>query len=573
MLRSRRLLGVAPASILAFAAHAVAQAPYNLVIVHVNTPGHATNVVPGTGGLAFNAGGASTSAFERPVYSSNGLHWGINALAETGTVTTNDDVLLVDGALVMREGSPTPWPSAGQNVGTINVAFGLNNAGDLLVGNNSSATTNDDYLALFQGGVWTVLAQEAGLVNAVLPGIVGGPAGTWDDVIDSPALSDTGIPVWRATGIDGLTTGTANDAVVVLGGGLALQKGVDVPANQAGAATNAWENFGVDDIHVSANGAVTMVQGDLLGATTSDGVVVVNGVVVVQEGVVLAGSTFVEPVDLSGILEAWVDRAGSWYVRGNNDLTETDWVYRNGVVVADSGGTSEVVSGSGEFWDDAEFADCFFAFDGNSLGHYLIGGVSNGPTDTNAVLVFADGAGYRTVVAREGDPIDLNGNGLFDDNRFFNTFGNDDALLLDDGTIVFTATLEDGTGAAVDQGVFRLTPKSASCTLRNGTGVNPIACTCTTLPVLGTIWTLNVAPGPQTLFTFLFASTTSFGPFPLFGELLIGPAVVEIPTALPLPASLSFLGMPLFVQGLRLDFNGVDLSLVLTNAQDAVLGL
>ncbi|MBL8753847.1 MAG: hypothetical protein JNK15_11170, partial [Planctomycetes bacterium] len=209
----------------------------------------------------------------------------------------------------------------------------------------------------------------------------------------------------------------------------------------------------------------------------------------------------------------------------------------------------------------------------NALGQFVFGGVTSVPASSNGVLVFDDGAGFRRVVARESDPIDLDGNGLFDDDRFFNTFGDDDVLLQDDGTIVFTATMKNAAGAAVDQGLFKLVPRSASCTFRNGTGVNPVALSCATLPVLGSTWNLGMTAGPQTLATFVFASDTAFGPFPLFGgELLIGPGVTEVGTSLALPNAPVFYGYGLSVQGLRLDWNGTDFVLVLTNAQDAVLG-
>src|SRR5690554_5655329 len=88
----------------ALAASAAAQTIYVTEIVYVNAPGHPTNVVPGTGGLAFNAGGAATSAFERPFLSGNGQHFAIHVIAETAT--TSDEILLLDGANVLQEGMP-----------------------------------------------------------------------------------------------------------------------------------------------------------------------------------------------------------------------------------------------------------------------------------------------------------------------------------------------------------------------------------------------------------------------------------------------------------------------------------
>ncbi|MBX3462991.1 MAG: hypothetical protein KF830_07460 [Planctomycetes bacterium] len=545
---------LAPLFTLGLAWPALAQSPYQVTILHVNTPGHPTNVVPGLG-IPFRAGGTGTSAFERPYISSNGLHLAINVVA--AATTADDDVLLLNGAVLLREGSPAPW-APGQNVGTIDAELAINDAGDILLGNNvAPATTLDDYIALYSGGVWTVLAQEG------QPTPVGG---TWGSTIDSCALSNTGTACYRGTTIVGLPT--ASNAVVVLGGGQ-LQKGVDVPLLQAGGGTATWENFTINRVLISPDGSTFVVVGDTNAATSVDAVLTVNNVVLIQEGFPLPGSSFVNAV--SAIGNAWIDGAGNWYARGSNQTTGDDWMVRNGVLVAESSGTDEIVPGSGEHWDDATFATCFFAFDGNALGQFLICGVTDAPAVANGVIVFDDGFGGRYVVVRENDPVDLDGNGLFDDDRFFNTFGDDDVRLLDDGSIVFTATLRNGAGTAVDQGLFKLLPTAASCTFRNGSGINPVALSCVTLPVVGSTWLIGLTGGPNTLATFLYADPTPIPAFPLFGgELLIAPTAFAIPTSIALPYS--FQGLQFALQGLRLDFDGIDLSFVLTNAQDTVLG-
>jgi hypothetical protein len=538
---------------LGLAAPALAQAPYTTSIIHVNTPGHATNVVPGLG-IPFRTGGTGTSAFERPYISSNGLHMTINVIASSSTA--DDDVLLLDGALFLREGSPAPW-TAGENVGTIDADLAINDAGDILIGNNTSATTLDDYIALYSAGVWTVLAQDGSATPL---------GGTWSSTIDSTALSNTGVACYRGTTIGGLPT--ASNAAVVIGG-TQLQKGVDIPLNQAGGGTNTWENFTTNRVFISPDGSMVVLVGDTNAATTTDAILTINNVVMIQEGVVLPGSGFATGV--SAIGKAWVDNGGNWYARGSNLTSGDDWLVRNGVLVAESSGTNEIIPGSGEHWDDASFTTCFFALDGNSLGHYLICGVTDAPATSNGVIVFDDGLGNRYVVVRENDPVDLDGNGLFDDDRFFNTFGDDDVLLQDDGTVVFTATLRNAAGTAVDQGLFRLTPTSASCTFRNGSGINPVALSCLTLPIVNTTWQIGLSNGPNTIATFLYADPTPIPAFPLFGgELLIAPTAFTIPLNINLPRG--YQGLLFSLQGIRVDFDGVDLSLVLTNAQDTVLG-
>jgi hypothetical protein len=126
-----------------------------------------------------------------------------------------------------------------------------------------------------------------------------------------------------------------------------------------------------------------------------------------------------------------------------------------------------------EAWDDGTFADCFFAHTGNSVGDYVVGGVTNGPVQANGVIVLNG----THVIAREGDPCDLDGNGLFDDGLFFNTFGNDDLQLRDDGSLYFTATLRDAAGTAVAQGLFLRSGGHYVRTVCHGDGTGT-ACPC-----------------------------------------------------------------------------------------------
>ena len=130
-----------------------------------------------------------------------------------------------------------------------------------------------------------------------------------------------------------------------------------------------------------ANGQY-LLRGDLSGLTATDGVVTYDNVVRVQEGVILAGSSFVNPVDDVGIVGAHLDQAEHYFVRGNNDATEDDWVYRDGVGIV--AGDEPIHTGATELWTDAEFADCFFLHVGNARGDFVIGGVTTGPRPRTA---------------------------------------------------------------------------------------------------------------------------------------------------------------------------------------------
>lgn len=390
--------------------------------------GHATADVPGLPGAHF-------TGFDRPFGSPNG-NWILSA--DTDLPTTTDELILVNGAVVGQEGTAAPW-APGENFGTIDQKLGINDAGEWVFATNvAPSTVNDDFIVRFSGGSFTAIAQEGQPIPALPPAI-------YDDSIDTAVITSAGTVGLSADGIDGGPP-TTQDEILVLGSTLIAQEGVTVPTGQLGS--EFWDNFDTDDFFVSADGTHWMANGDLTGSTTSDDVTVVDGAVVVQEDVILPGSGFANPVDGSGIVGIWMAANGDWFVRGNNDTTEQDWVYRNGVVIATLG--TPIYTGASEVWSDVDFSDCFFFHVADSNGHYVLGGVTDGPSTANGVLVL-DGT---TEVVREGDFVDLNGNGLPDDDAFFNTFGNDDGVLTDAGLFYFVASIRNAAGADLGDGYF-----------------------------------------------------------------------------------------------------------------------
>lgn len=569
------LLLRAVATMAALASLAAAQVPAGTVeILYINTPGHPTNLVPGTG-LPFNAGGGSTAAVIRPWFSQDESQFAIEVFAETGTVLTNDNCYLLNGSLLLREGFPAPW-NLTENVGALDDDLGINNAGEVLITQSTSAAaTVNDIVARYTAGFWTELAREGNVVDPFLPAHAGA---LWDDLMDTPRLAG-GQAIWRADGVDFVPANLIGDEFLLQPSGTPLRESFSGPTGLAGGATNLWENFTAGETYVDDSGSLVLVLGDTDAATTDDQILTLNNVVVLQENQIIPGSAFANPIDNAGIVQAWLDNAGNWWARGNNDITEDDWLVRNGVVLLTSNGTSEVVAGSGEFFDDARFTDCFFAMDGSLSGAWVCGGVTNNvDAQRDGVIVYDDGFGNRQVLAREGDPIDVDGDGLYDDDRFFNTFGNDDLILLESGYVYFTATVENGLGTAVDHGLFRMKVDGASCTRRNGTGINFLGCECVTRPIMGSNLIIGFTPDPNTVLTFVALSGAPFPATPLFsGELLVDPTALEAFTnvgthTFPLPPAPALFRQTAYMQGARLDATGGG-TIVLLNAIDVTIGL
>lgn len=552
-----------------------AQSGYDLSVVFVNTPGHPLNRAPGT-----NDGfrpGTSLTVFTRPWVASDGS-WVLEVSTDSGN-TAADSVLVHNGTALLIEGAQAPWGPPGETVGAFDDTTGINARGEIVVANNLNGTASnasDDVIAFRDAtGAWTVLAREGDLVDPFAPALAGA---TWDDQLDSPILTETGQVGWRADGIDGLASGSTGDEILIFDRALLAQEGTTVPTNQVGGSQRTWENFDRAAFYASRDGTLILVHGDLTGATDDD-IVTVNGQVVLQEGSPVPASGFAEPIDVEGIVKAWVDGGGNWWARGNNDVTEQDWLVRNGTVVARTDAGDPIHPGTTEAWDDAGFADGFFAMDGNIHGDYLVGGLTTAAPDRNAVLMLRARDGWGRVLCREGDPIDLDGNGTLDDNRWLHAFGTDDALLLDDGSVLFVAQLRDNTGAAVDTGFFRLGPTMASSTLRNGTGLNPLQFADQGPPRLGQTWVGATGAPAGTLSTIVAFAFAPSAPLPFAGgEVLID--LSRTPLQIPgfgthpvtIPDEPRFYGARFYAQAFRLEVVGGTPTLVLLNGLDLVLG-
>lgn len=420
---------VAAATLVACAGLAVA-GPAAPRVIYSDIVGDPTSMVPGLGGVSF-------SSFDRPYRSPNGNYWIL--VADTDAATTEDEVVIagfgLTGAVVAREGGAVS--DRADLIGLIDQRVSINDAGEFVFATNTSGDTTIDEIivrgGITGGAMLTTAIQETDAV--VLSG--GGSATVGASVWLGDILSDGRVAFGAslANPTAGGLSGLVIDRQVI------AQADFDIPGNQAGGAMESWDIFDFEDFRTNADGSRWLALGDLNGATTGDDVLVVDGNVVLQEDSTIAG--LASPI--SSITESYMDSAGNWIARGSNDGGE-DWVVMNGSVVAETGGA--ITSGATETWSDAPFAATFFWMASNNNGDYVIGGTtSNADPLADAVLVLNG----TTVLLRQGDAVDLNGDGLLNDDAYINVFNNDDGFLTDDGFLYFTADLMDGTGASLGQ--------------------------------------------------------------------------------------------------------------------------
>ena len=389
------------------------------------------SAVPGLPGVNF-------TSFDRPYRSLSG-NWIISAQTSTGATAT-DEVLLSGfgyvGALRVQEGVTAIEAGRTIDSASIDGRYAINDAGDIaFTGNLSGASTDDESII---GGTFAVPFREGQSVGAIVEPL--GPTNS------APNISNGGVVSFRTFGMPG--SSSAENAALIRGGStLDARKGITTPGGLAAGTEATFQNLDTNEYYVDAAGTNWVAVGDTNFSTSSqDDVAVYNGNAVVQEGFAIPGTSFTSGVLSIG--QAGIVPSGEYWVRGSNTDAQ-DWViFGDSSSVSVVAKTGDTLTGSTtETWSDAPFTSTFFLFAADNSGNYVVGGTTDSADDlANAVLIYNG----SFELAREGDAVDLDGNGLLDDGAFISVFNNDDAFLVNN-TFYFTADIKDAAGAALGQ--------------------------------------------------------------------------------------------------------------------------
>jgi len=397
------------------------------------------SVVPEIGGL-FD----SVSGIDRPFTSADGSKFIVSA--DTTNPTDVDNVLLIGdtstGSFAVRGREGDLHTAVGDEIEEFEIHYGVSNDGARFAFSyNSAAATFDEVVARWNGTAYEDVAREG--INGPTS-----PAGSlYGTLSGSVGMAGDGAVSFYAL-LSGTSGGTADDSggFIASGGSIAAQESITIPTNQGGGSIFALKSIDTGStegkgFYTNGDQSSIFYTGAINAPTTSDVVVVLNNAVVIQEGFPVPASDFFSNV--STLNFGYLHSAGTWLAYGSNADTQ-DWAVVNGAVVART--DAAITPSSAESWDDAAisdvFAQTFFLAVANNTGDTVVGGVTNEPdTFRNAVLVLNG----TTVVARENDPVDLDNNGVFDDDAFIRTFRDDRAIMTATDVWV-VARLRNGAG-------------------------------------------------------------------------------------------------------------------------------
>ncbi len=460
-------IALAPVALALLAGSAVAAPPRVLISSHAAS---STSLVPG--GLVDERFGTDLGEVFR---SPSGNRWIVAFRTTavparvgilTGSGTSVEVDFIADGTTVL------PWtsepnldfyqvaiPGAGgiTSLDIDNGTYAINDAGDIAISLREQIS-QDRVIAKRVGGTWSVAVREGDDVPF--------DAGTdvWGGVLLPFGLSASGADVFfRGVGTVGALPDAQDDFVVI--GPTVIQSGV-TPVT--GFPTRTYDSLGSgNDLRSGATAGTWIASGDMSGATTDDEVVVRSGSVVAQEGATLGGLV----VRGAGRLAAVnISGDGAHYIHRAQQLSGTiDFINRSGSVVAQRLGS--ILPASTDTWASfTNFSRTFLNADVNNAGQFTIfGGTLSGGANI-ARIVYNN----ERVIISDRDPIDLNGNGLTDDNVFVDLNGGSGGELFtqvlgNDGHVYVVARLVDsatpGAGTFLGEAIIRvpIVPGPSAC--------------------------------------------------------------------------------------------------------------
>lgn len=415
-------------------------------VIYTKIPGHPTAVVPGAKDLDGNAVDAVFRAMEDLVSDPNHSgSWMLKSRTNLGSDLETCMLAAAGGAPFMfaQEGQPAPGGVDTHRYDFFASAMGrYDTAGNYVFGfrarQNVSGTASyppdAQRIAVWNGSTIDVRIKQGDLLTGLQDTNPQGDELVGNSV-GSAHLLDSGVIGTQDSTITNIHT-SRRPAIMYDHAGFQQSNVSAMTALDGSAAT--WATFLANTFYTTPDGQHWIALGRRSGQGTSDDMMAYDNVAVIETGSSIGDSGVI----VSDVFAADVQADGSWYARGD-DGNSDDWFARNGEVLAKTG--DPIIPGSSESWGDT-----FLAFAANANGDWILIGTTNEALPDRNTVVVLNGV---EVLLREGDPIDLDGNGQFDDNVFIGranaanaAFQANGIQLANDGTVYMLINIRDADG-------------------------------------------------------------------------------------------------------------------------------
>lgn len=399
-----------------------------------------SSVVPGAKDLSGAPALTNFRALEDLIMSPDGSLWVLKARTQQGSDL--ETILMMgsgtSGSAFVQEGQPIIGGTPGELYDFFGSSLGagrfntLNEFAFAARARGGSASTFQKVIRWTGGSNFSIpFAMGSSITGLIDTGFSGDE--TFGNSLGSVHLLDSGTIGTQDSSIQNIAT-TRRPAIMYNQASF-HQSNVTSVTNLAGTGIEVWRSISPNTFSSSADGSSYIAAGTV--GTLSEAALVVNNRVVMQANQLIPGTT----VTFAAVFNNDMKSNGDWYARGD-DPADNDWAVANGLLVAKTG--DPIGPGAGENWGAG-----FSAFNINGNGDYVLVGDtdSSDPAADNVVVV------NGVVVLREGDPVDVDNNGLFDDDAFvgrgtntLSAFEPNDWVLTDGLDLYGFVNLRNGAG-------------------------------------------------------------------------------------------------------------------------------
>jgi hypothetical protein len=314
-----------------------------------------------------------------------------------------------------------------------------------------STVDNEKIIVVDPNGGHTIVLQQGSPLTGLLDTTISGDELLGNSVGSVQILND-GTVFYGVTPI----TNCNSSRYPALLKNAAAYKQSGVTLVNTGTGTETLKGLNYDGADSSTDGLHYVMKATMPGGTLGVDALVADDQLYARKDTPLGGTGWTT-YSVANVTHMLSD--GTWFARGEaynpadpNSTNRPDWIMRNGAVVVKTGDL--ITTTASERWGYT-----ISWMTGNIYGDSVVTGVTDNPdTTVNEVMVLNG----TEILAREGDPIDVNGNGLFDDDVYLAGFkGAGTVELPTDGYVYFLANLRNGAGGNLGEGFLRIRLPSA----------------------------------------------------------------------------------------------------------------